>query len=147
MHVVTNLLKDFIINSIIWYIISARPSNLSVEILGDGYYYVYEGALDETINCTAIMNPNTTTLSLIAKKSANVDDYNFAPKINIATFVEPNTESGCYPTVRVVYYFIFQDFLLNSESNNEHLGCLANDTISGQFYISEFRRVNVPTIH
>lgn len=146
MHMVTNLLKDFIINSIIWFIISAPPSNLSVEILGDGH--VYNGALlDETINCTAIMNPNTTTLSLIAKKSANVDDYNFAPKINITTFVEPNAESGCYPTVRVVYYFIFRDFLLGSNSNNEHLGCLANDTISGQFYISEFRRVNVPTIH
>lgn len=138
MHVVTNLLKDFIINSIIWCIISAPPSNLSVESLGDGYEY--GSRLDETINCTAIMNPNTTTLSLIAKKSGNVDEYNFAPKINITTFVEPNAESGCYPTVRVVYHFIYPDFLKDT-NNNDNLGCLANDTISGQLYISEFRSV------
>lgn len=141
MHVVTNLLKDFIINSIIWCIISAPPSNLSVEILGDGFYE-YGSSLDETINCTAIMNPNTTTLSLIAKKSGNVDEYNFAPKINITTFVEPNTERDCYPTVRVVYYFIFPNFLKDTK-NNDNLGCLANDTISGQLYISEFRSVLV----
>lgn len=142
MHMVTNLLKDFIINSIIWCIISAPPSNLSVEILGDDY----GTPKDETINCTAIMNPNTTTLSLIAKKAQNVDDYNFAPKINITTFVEPNAESGCYPTVRVVYHFIYPYFLENTNNNNA-LGCLANDTISGQFYISEFRKVNVLIIN
>lgn len=144
MHVVTNLLKDFIINSIIWCIISAPPSDLSMESLGGGYDY--GSSLDETINCTAIMNPDTTTLSLIAKKSANVDDYNFAPKINITTFVEPNTESGCYPTVRVVYHFIYPYFLKNI-NYHDALGCLANDTISGQFYISEFRKVNVLIIH
>lgn len=144
MHVVINLLKDFIINSIIWCIISAPPSDLSMESLGGGYEY--GSSLDETINCTAIMNPNTTTLSLIAKKSGNVDDYNFAPKTSITTFVEPNTESGCYSTVRVVYHFIFPDFLMNT-GNNDNMGCLANDTISGQLYISEFTYVNVLTIN
>lgn len=107
MYVVINLLKDFIINFIIWYIILVCFLNFFVEILGDGYYYVYEGVVDEIINCIVIMNLNIIILLLIVKKLVNVDDYNFVLKINIIMFVELNIESGCYFIVCVVYYFIF----------------------------------------
>lgn len=128
MYVVINLLKDFIINFIIWCIILVFFLDFLMESLGGGYEYGF--SLDEIINCIVIMNLDIIILLLIVKKLVNVDDYNFVLKINIIMFVELNIESGCYFIVCVVYYFIYFYFLKNI-NYYDVLGCFVNDIIFG----------------
>lgn len=98
--------------------------------------FEYYGYIDETINCTATVNPNT--LSLIGKHIQLQNEYFFAERTNVQTFVDSENNTGCYPVVRTVFrelrYFLHSYNLV---------GCLANDTVSGQTSISEFRIVNV----
>lgn len=104
--------------------------------MSDGY--AYHGYIDETINCTATVNPNTTVLSLIGKHIQLQNEYFFAERKNVQTFVDSENNTGCYPVVRTVFrelrYFLHSYNLV---------GCLANDTVSGQTSISEFKRVMV----
>lgn len=104
--------------------------------MSDGY--AYHGNIDETINCTATVNPNTTVLSLIGKHIQLQNEYFFAERKHVQTFVDSENNTGCYPVVRTVFrelrYFLHSYNLV---------GCLANDTVSGQTSISEFKRVMV----
>lgn len=82
----------------------------------DGYEYNMN--IDETINCTATINPNTTVLSLIGKKIQSVNEYFFAEKKNVQTFVYSKNNIGCYQTVQTVLKEIV-DFL----KIYYHVGC------------------------
>lgn len=104
--------------------------------------YLYVGNIDETINCTAAMNPNTTVLSLIGKVTMSMKNYVFAERKNVKTFVESENKIGCYQTVRTVFNELF--YFLQSY---QWVGCLANDTVSGQTSISEFKSVYVMVIN
>lgn len=111
---------------------SAPPLNLTVNTLSDGYEY--NGNTDETINCTATINPNITVLFSIG--------YFFAEKKNVQTFVYSENNIGCYQTVKTVFKEIV-DFL----KIYDHVGCLASDTVSGQTSVSEFETVLVMIDH
>lgn len=104
--------------------------------------YVYHGNIDETINCTATVNPKTTVLFLIGKMTMSMKNYVFAERKNVQTFVDSENQLGCYQTVQTVFNSLFL-FIYSYP----WVGCLANDTVSGQTSISEFKRVNVPIIH
>lgn len=116
----------------------APPLNLTVETMP----YEYIGIIDETINCTATVNPNTTVLFLIGKMTMSMKNYVFAERKNVQTFVDSEHQIGCYRTVRTVFNNLF--LYLHSYP---WVGCLANDTVSGQTSISEFKRVNVLIIN
>lgn len=124
------------ITNIGFFLNSAPPLNLTVNTLSDGYEY--NGNTDETINCTATINPNTTVLFLIGIKFPLVNEYFFAEKKNVQTFVYSENNIGCYQTVQTVFKEIV-DFL----KIYDHVGCLASDTVSGQTSISEFETVLV----
>ncbi|XP_065936900.1 uncharacterized protein [Magallana gigas] len=117
-------------------VLETPPLNLTVETMP----YEYIGIIDETINCTATVNPNTTVLFLIGKMS--MKNYVFAERKNVQTFVDSENQIGCYRTVRTVFNNLF--LYLHSYP---WVGCLANDTVSGQTSISEFKRVNVVIIN
>lgn len=116
------------------------PLNLTVETMPYGYEYY--GHLDETINCTATVNPNTTVLFLIGKNIQSENKYFFAERKNVQTFVESENNTGCYPTVRTV----FRELRYFLQIYN-FVGCLASDTVSGQSSISEFKTVFVLIIN
>lgn len=116
------------------------PLNLTVETIPDEFEYY--GYIDETINCTATVNPNTTVLFLIGKMTMSMKNYVFAERKNVQTFVDSEHQIGCYRTVRTVFNNLF--LYLHSYP---WVGCLANDTVSGQTSISEFKRVNVLIIN
>lgn len=117
-------------------ILELQPLNLAVETMPDGYKY--HGNIDETINCTATMNPNTAVLSLIGKNVPSLNEYFFAERTNVQTFVETENKMGCYPIVKTVFsklgYFL-KDY--------NWVGCLANDTVSGQSSMTELKLVSV----
>lgn len=119
--------------------ISAPPLNLTVETMPDGYQY--HGNIGETINCSATMNPNTTVLSLIGKMVHSLNEFVFAERKNVQTFVDSESIIDCYPTVRTVFSELV-DFLVDYS----WVGCLANDTVSGQSSITEFKFVNAVSI-
>lgn len=119
--------------------ISAPPLNLTVETMPDGYHY--HGNIGETINCSATMNPNTTVLSLIGKMVLSLNEYVFAERKNVQTFVDSESIIDCYPTVRTVFSELV-DFLVDYS----WVGNLANDTVSGQSSITEFKFVNAVSI-
>lgn len=98
------------ITNIGFFLNSAPPLNLTVNTLSDGYEY--NGNTDETINCTATINPNTTVLFLIGIKFPLVNEYFFAEKKNVQTFVYSENNIGCYQTVQTVFKEIV-DFLKN----------------------------------
>lgn len=104
--------------------------------------YEYYGNIDETINCTAAMNPNNTVLSLIGKRFQSQNEYFFTKTKNVLTIVESKNNIGCYPIVRTVFYE-----LGNFLADYNWVGCLANDSVSGQNSISEFKTVSVLIIH
>lgn len=104
--------------------------------------YEYYGNIDETINCTAAMNPNTTVLSLIGKRFQSQNEYFFAKTKNVLTIVESKNNIGCYPIVRTVFSEV-GNFL----ADYNLVGCLANDSVSGENSISEFKTVSVLIIH
>lgn len=104
--------------------------------------FEYYGYIDETINCTATVNPNTTVLFLIGKMTMSMKNYVFAERKNVQTFVDSEHQIGCYRTVRTVFNNPF--LYLHSYP---WVGCLANDTVSGQTSISEFKHVNVLIIN
>lgn len=119
---------------------SAPPLNLTVETMLDGYEY--NSNIGETINCTATVNPNTTVLFLIGKMTLSMTNYVFAERKNVQTFVDSENQIGCYRIVRTVFNNLFSYIL-----SYPWVGCLANDTVSGQTSISEFKRVNVLNIN
>lgn len=114
--------------------ISVPPSNLNVETMPSSN--VYYGIINETVNCTANMNPSTTVLSLIGKLFNGSTVYSFAEKTNSQTIVDSDNKIGCYPTVRTVFNKL-DDFL----EKFSWVGCLANDAVTGQSYITEFKFV------
>lgn len=120
--------------------LSVPPLNLTVETMPYGYEYY--GYIDETINCTATVNPNTTVLFLIGKNIQSENKYFFAERKNVQTFVESENNTGCYPTVRTV----FRELRYFLQIYN-FVGCLASDTVSGQSSISEFKTVFVLIIN
>lgn len=119
---------------------SAPPLNLSIEIMPNEY--IYFGIKYETINCTAAINPNTTVLSLVGKAAEFLNEYIFAEQKNVKTFVDSESIIDCYPTVRTVF-----SELGNFLAGYNWVGCLANDSVSGQNPISEFKTVSVLIIH
>lgn len=114
----------------------APPANLIVETMPDGYEY--NGNINETINCTANINLNTTVLSLVGKEAQLVKEYFFAKRENLQTFVDSENNNDCNPTVRVSFlklgYFL---------KNYNWVGCFVNNTISGESSITEFKFVKV----
>lgn len=104
--------------------------------------YVYNGNIDETINCTATINPNNTVLFLIGKKTMSMKNYVFAERKNVQTFVNSENRVGCYQTVRTVFNKIYLYIL-----SYPWIGCVANDTVSGQTSISEFKHVDMYVIN
>lgn len=115
---------------------SVPPSNLNVETMPSPYEY--SGKVDETINCTANINPDTTVLSLIGRNIQIKNDYVFAERKHLQTIVDSENKIGCYPTVRTVFSTVY-DFL----EIYDLVGCFANDTVSGQSVITEFKKVDV----
>lgn len=99
--------------------------------------YLYHGNIGETINCTATINPNTTVLPLIGKRVHSLNEFVFAERKNVQTFVDSESIIDCYPTVRTVFSKLV-DFVLDYS----WVGCLAKDTVSGQSSITEFKFVN-----
>lgn len=90
------------------------------------------------------MNPDTTVLYLIGTKAEMNGDYVLAERNNLQlqTIVESENKIGCYPTVRTVFKKVY-----NFLSSYNRVGCLANDTMSGQSLITEFKNVNVLNIN
>lgn len=89
-------------------VLETPPLNLTVETMPDEFEYT--GNIDETINCTATVNPNTTVLFLIGKMFLSMKNYVFAERKNVQTFVDSENQIGCYRTVRTVFnnlFFIF----------------------------------------
>lgn len=121
-------------------VLETPPLNLTVETMLDGYEY--NSNIGETINCTATVNPNTTVLFLIGKMTLSMTNYVFAERKNVQTFVDSENQIGCYRIVRTVFNNLFSYIL-----SYPWVGCLANDTVSGQTSISEFKRVNVLNIN
>lgn len=99
--------------------------------------YTYNALDGETINCTANINPNTTVLSLIGEDLL-LKQNQFAERENSQIFVDFENKIGCNPIVRIVY-FELKKFL----SSYNNVGCLANDTATGQIFITEFKTVTV----
>lgn len=99
--------------------------------------YVYNSNIGETINCSATMNPNTTVLSLIGKRVHSLNEFVFAERKNVQIFVDSESIIDCYPTVQTVFWDP-GNFL----AGYNWVGCLANDTVSGQSSITEFKFVN-----
>lgn len=100
--------------------------------------YEYNGNINETINCTANINPNTTVLSLVGKRTQTLNEYFFAERRNLQIFVDSENKTGCNPTVRVVFFklgYFLKDY--------NWLGCIANDTQSGKSSVTEFKYVAV----
>lgn len=100
--------------------------------------YKYFGNIYETINCTAAMNPNTAVLSLIGKRSQLLNEYFFAERKNVQTFVDSENNIGCYPIVQTVFSKL--DYFLK---DYQWVGCFANDSVSGLSSITEFKFVSV----
>lgn len=100
--------------------------------------YVYNVFSYETINCTANINPNTTVLSLVGKALIFSSNYVFAEGVDFKIFVNSENESGCNPIVRFVYFNV-KTFL----SSYNIVGCLANDTLTGESIITEFKKIEV----
>lgn len=119
-----------------WVCFSVLPSNLNVETMPLSYQYY--GNINETINCTANMNPDTTVLYLIGTNIQLKDDYVFAERKFFQTIVDSENKIGCYPTVRTVFKEVYSFLAIY-----DRVGCLANDTMSGQSLITEFKNVNV----
>lgn len=100
--------------------------------------YVYSGNIDETINCTANINPNTTVLSLVGKRTQLQNEYFFAERKNLQTFVDSENKTDCNPTIRVAFFklgYFLKDY--------NWVGCFANDTKSGESSVTEFMYVSV----
>lgn len=81
-------------------------------------------------------------MSLIGKRFQSQNEYFFAKTKNVLTIVESKNNIGCYPIVRTVFYE-----LCNFLADYNWVGCLANDLVSGQNPISEFKTVSVLIIH
>ena len=84
-----------------------------------------------TINCTSTMNPNTTTVFLIAMKSLNLIVFSTNHE---RTFVEPANADGCNPNVRVVYQTKNLDW-----TDIDNLACMVEDKHYGKNFTSEFK--------
>lgn len=119
----------------IW-VFSVPPSNMNVET--KPYTDEYYGNIMETINCTANMNPSTTVLSLVGKGTISSDKYVFAERKNLQIFVDSENKTDCNPTVRVVFIDIFYFVKVNN-----FVACFANDTVTGQSFMTEFKVVGI----
>lgn len=71
----------------------------------------------------------------------SMTNYVFAERKNVQTFVDSENQIGCYQTVQTVFNNLYSYIL-----SYPWVGCLPNDTVSGQTSISEFKRVNVVII-
>lgn len=101
---------------------------MSIELENE---YVTGLDLPSTINCTSIMNPNTTKVFLVAIKSKNVIVF---PTNHETTFVKPANEDGCNPNVRVVYQAENLDW-----EDIDSLACMVEDKDYGKNFTSEFK--------
>lgn len=109
----------------------APPTNLTVEILSE--YIDHEGLkFNQTVNCTATMNPNTTIFFLFGQKSISSSEYSIASNDSAETYVISNNPDGCYPNVRTVFPADVGFIKLYPL-----LGCLAYDTVYGKNFSSD----------
>ncbi|XP_056004632.1 uncharacterized protein LOC130046314 isoform X2 [Ostrea edulis] len=112
-------------------IIAAPPSNVSIEIK---QMYVI-GGINETINCTAIINLNTTTLSLHYNISGSSTT---APQNITQTIVESEMTDDCRHRVRVVNVFA-----PNLSLDGFMVVCVASDVIFGNGFRSKEETLNI----
>nr|XP_022288908.1 uncharacterized protein LOC111100994 isoform X2 [Crassostrea virginica] len=106
--------------------VKAPPKHLSIEL-----EIMYTKNVPGTINCTSTMNPNTTTVFLIAMKSINLIVFSTNHE---RTFVEPANADGCNPNVRVVYQTKNLDW-----TDITNLACMVEDKHYGKNFTSEFK--------
>lgn len=112
----------------------APPTNLTVEIKSDYIpsKFIDKNKLNQTVNCTATMNPNTTIFFLFGQKSISSSEYLIASNDSAETYVISNNSNGCYPNVRTVFT-VDVDFI----ELYPLLGCLAYDTVYGKNFSSD----------
>ncbi|XP_061171718.1 uncharacterized protein LOC133181197 [Saccostrea echinata] len=102
-------------------VIAAPPSNIVIAIK-DNYS---KGAINETINCTAILNPDTTILALVKLSD---ESYAMVPKNITKTSIEPARTEDCRHLVRVTVTTTFDQF------NASTVACLAKDNVFGEYF-------------
>ncbi|XP_062608989.1 uncharacterized protein LOC134270764 [Saccostrea cucullata] len=102
-------------------IIAAPPSNITIEIK-DTYS---KGGINETINCTATLNPNTTTLTLVRLFN---ETYTMVPKNITKTSMETARTDDCRYDVQVTVTTTFDQF------DRALVACLAKDVVFGDYF-------------
>lgn len=90
--------------------------------------YIY--GVPATINCTAIMNPNTTKVFLIGIAT---NHQIVIPTNDKTTLVGPANYNDCNPNVRVVYQAANVDW-----TDIDSLACMVEDKHYGKNFTSEF---------
>lgn len=109
----------------------APPTNLTVEIHNP--YIDHEGLkFNQTVNCTATMNPNTTIIFLFGQQTNSPYGYSIASNDSAKTYLISNNSDGCYPNVRTVFPADVGFIKLYPL-----LGCLAYDTVYGKNFSSD----------
>ncbi|XP_062601196.1 uncharacterized protein LOC134262891, partial [Saccostrea cucullata] len=106
-------------------IITAPPANISIEIEPS---YISGSVGGDTINCTAIMNPYTTTLSPIIFLN---EMYEVVPRNITQTFIGPMVANDCTYQIRVMLSATFDNF------NGSFMACMAKDIALGHEYFSK----------
>ncbi|XP_062578414.1 uncharacterized protein LOC134240324 isoform X2 [Saccostrea cucullata] len=102
-------------------IIAAPPSNITIEIK-DNYS---KGGINETINCTATLNPNTTALTLVRLFN---ETYTMVPKNITKTSIETARTDDCRYDVQVTVTTTFDRF------DGALVACLAKDVLFGDYF-------------
>ncbi|XP_061171719.1 uncharacterized protein LOC133191215 [Saccostrea echinata] len=111
--------------------IAAPPTDVSIEIEPS---YLNASLGGDTINCTAIMNPNTTTLSLVILFN---ETYEMVPRNITEIFTGPMVTSDCRYESRVVVTATFDNF------GGSTVACLAIDNAFGKEYFSTRETINI----
>lgn len=104
--------------------------------------YEYYGNIDETINCTAAMNPNNT-VNVPDWKKVSVTEWIFLRKDKKCTNNRGIKKQHRLLSDRTNCFYELGNFL----ADYNWVGCQANDLVSGQNPISEFKTVSVLIIH
>ncbi|XP_062578381.1 uncharacterized protein LOC134240292 [Saccostrea cucullata] len=101
--------------------IAASPSEITLEIK-DSYP---EKEINQTINCTALLNPDTTTLALVRLSN---ESYTIVPKNITKTSIQPTRTDDCRHLVKLIVSTTFDRF------NQSTVACLAKDVVFGDFF-------------
>lgn len=115
----------------------APPTNLTIEIESG---YIDEEGHDQTVKCTATMNPNTTIFYLFGQQSKL--SYNYSIALNDSAYVISNNPNGCYPNVRTVFPADVGFIKLYP-----WLGCLAYDTVYGKNFSTDTVYAEIVILH